>query len=85
MVQNRSQKEAQEENGKSVKTNNTTRFQLDFCCPRRSKIEGRIKKNLFENASELECTFEGIFFRILVDFGGHLGTQDGAKIKEKRH
>ena len=26
MVQNRSQKEAQEENGKSVKTNNTTRF-----------------------------------------------------------
>ena len=30
MVQNRAQKEAQEETGKSVKTNNTIRFQLGF-------------------------------------------------------
>ena len=29
--------------------------------------------------------FEGDFLRILVDFRGHLGTQDGAKIEEKRH
>ena len=85
MIQNRSQKEAQEENGKSVKTNNTTRFQLGFCCPRESKIDGKIDKKWIANASKLECTFEGDFLTILVDFGGHLGIQDGAKIEEKRH
>ena len=38
-----------------------------------------------ENVSKLKCTSEGDFLRILVDFRGHLGTQDGAKIEEKRH
>ena len=47
-------------------------------------VENR-RKNRIENASKVECTFEGDFLKVLVDFGGHLGTQDGAKIEEKRH
>ena len=32
----------------------------------------------------MRCNFEYDFLKIYVDFGGHLGTQDGAKIKEKQ-
>ena len=31
----------------------------------------------------MECTFEVDFLMISLDFGAHLGTQDGAKIEEK--
>ena len=31
----------------------------------------------------MRCNFEHDFLRIFVDFRGHFGTQDGAKIKEK--
>ena len=54
-----------------------------FATPGGSKIEGKIHKNRIANTSKLECTFEGDFLMIFVDFGGHLGTQDGAKIEEK--
>ena len=68
MVQNRAQKEAQEEIGKSVKTNNTTMFLLDFCCPSGSNIEGKIKKigsKTIRNWSALpKAIFEG-FWSIL--------------------
>ena len=58
---------------------------MDDAAAAGSKIEVKIDKNRIENASKLECTFEGDFLRVLVDFGGHLGSQDGAKIEEKRH
>ena len=31
----------------------------------------------------MRCNFEHDFLRIFVDFGDHLGTQDGPKIKKK--
>ncbi len=52
MVQNRTRKGGQEEIRKSVKTNTTRWFQ------NRRKID----QNLCENASKLECSFEGDFF-----------------------
>ena len=42
-----------------------------------------VHKNRFENWIKMRCNFEHDFLRIFVDFGGHLGTQDGAKIEEK--
>ena len=46
---NRAQKERQDENGKSVKTNNTPWLQPGFYLRGGSKIEGKIDKNRFEN------------------------------------
>ena len=49
----------------------------------RSEIEEKIDENRFENWIKMLCNFEHDFLRIFVDFGGYLGTQDGAKIEQK--
>ena len=45
-----------------------------FLLPQGVENRKKIHKNRIENASKLECTFEGEFLTILVDFGGHFGA-----------
>ena len=61
MVQNRSQKRAQRKNEKSMKTNNSPTFWLDFGCLRGWKIEEEIEQKSVENDSKPKGNFEAEF------------------------
>ena len=73
--------------GKWEKCKNEQHYKVlaRFLLPQGVENRRKNRSNRIENDSKLECTFEGDFLKVLVDFGSHLGSQDGAKIEEKRH
>ena len=86
MVQNRSQNRARRKNTKSMKTNNTPSFLLDFGCLRGSKIEEKTNKRVsktIQNRRVISKRFFKGFLSIFGPFWEPRSTQNRRKSESK--